>query len=131
MRATALDNLLRPNRVYRVVALFFLVFTFIDLACPWLCQEDVAGFPKIVQTQVAAGADTHPALSDSERQDDNKSKPENLEEDCFCCCTHLQPSYGPGTPAVNVMRAAYLRPLTNLPTAPPTGTDHPPRSASC
>jgi hypothetical protein len=131
MRVTGLDNLLRPNRAYRAVALFFLAFTFVDLACPWFCQEDLDGFTKIVQAQTTTDAGFSPSLNGDERQNSNPSKPESLEEDCFCCCTHLQPSSGPGAPSVSPLTAAYIPPPARLPTAPPAGTDHPPRSAAC
>jgi hypothetical protein len=131
MRAIRLDNLLRPNRAYRAIAIFFLVFTVIDLACPWLCQEDFAGVIGAGQAQKASGANIRAGLGGEEQQQDHDSQSGLIEEDCFCCCTHVQPSYRPILPAINFDNSGFLLPPAGLPTSPPISTYRPPRSASC
>ncbi|MGH9838038.1 MAG: hypothetical protein ACREEM_04565 [Blastocatellia bacterium] len=131
MRATALNNLLRPNRAYRVIAIFFLAFTFIDILYPWLCQEEMANLTGAVHAQKAPGANKQSDLAGDEGQNDRDSKPGALEEDCFCCCSHVQPSFGTGVSDTNVSDSVFLLPPANLPIPQPSGIDHPPRSASC
>lgn len=131
MRAIRLDKLLRPNRAYRAIAIFFLVFTVIDLACPWLCQEDLAGMTVAGHAQKAPEAAIRAGLVGDERQKNHDSKSGLIEEDCFCCCQHVQPSYRPLMPASNLNSSGFPLPPAGLPTPPPIGTYHPPRLASC
>ena len=131
MRAIQLDNLLRPNRAYRAIAIFFLVFAFTDLACPWLCQEDFAGLTGQGHAQKSPEAIVSADLRSEDHQQDQDSKSGTLEEDCFCCCSHVQPSCRPIMPAISPDNSGFPLPLAGLPVPPPTGTYHPPRSASC
>lgn len=131
MRAIRLDKLLRPNRAYRAIAIFFLVFTVIDIACPWLCQEEFGGTPGAANAQKASEANTRAGLGGEGRQQDHDSKSGLIEEDCFCCCSHLQPSYRPITPNVKPNNSVFSLPSAILPTPPSMGTYHPPRSTSC
>lgn len=131
MWATKLNKLLRPNRAYRVIAIFFLVFTVIDLACPWLCQEDWAACTGVGHVQQKLEADTRAGLRGKEQRPDHDSKSGAFEEDCFCCCSHVQPSYWPIVPATNFDHWGFPLPPSGLPIPPPLGTYRPPRSAYC
>lgn len=125
------NNPIRPNRFHRGIAIFFLVFAFIDLVCPGLCQADFAdpGAQRIAQ--LASDTKSQALVATGGPQHERDSHSQTLEEDCFCCCPHLQPSFGLIAPVINVKPSVLSAPLSHLPTAPPTGTDHPPRLISC
>lgn len=131
MRAIRLDNVLRPNRVYRVVALFFLVFTFIDLACPGICRDDFDDLGTQIPAQIAAKTIVQSYAPDAGQQERRDSRPQPLEEDCFCCCPHILPTYQIESPVLTAKLPQHPAPAASLPNAPPGGTYHPPRSASC
>jgi hypothetical protein len=122
------NNLVRPNRLYRAVAVFFLLFTVFDLTSSWPCPED--GLENSFTQQSAQATQFLASLeSPSTDQTDHQPGSNSEEHDCFCCCTHLAP--------VEVIRVADLRVtatvipwnVTSLPIAPPQKTEHPPRLA--
>ena len=68
----------RTGRPARVIAVFFLLWTGIDLVNPNLCGSDQQTGPRSALTQsvVISGGS-----SQATRNGDT--------EDCFCCCHHL------------------------------------------
>ena len=130
MKVPRLANLLRPNRVYRGIAVFFLLFTFADLACPGLCRDEFDELSLSAQTQSLA--DTTMTVNAGEAgEPEQHSQGGSLEEDCFCCCPHLLPVYMPSSADVAAILHQYPPRLNSLPTAPPNCTDHPPRTTAC
>jgi hypothetical protein len=81
--------------------------------------------------QKAPEATIRAGLTGDEQQKNHDSKSGLIEEDCFCCCQHVQPSYGLITPATNCDNSVFHLPSAGLPTPPPISTYRPPRSASC
>ena len=131
MRGVRFENLIRPNRVYRVIAVFFLLFTCIDLACPSLCEEELGGMTKASRIQNAPDYIAAQILNDGEQPNSHDSKSSVAEEDCFCCCPHLQPSYRLITPTLHVNDRQFSFLPVGLPTPPSISAYHPPRLASC
>lgn len=129
MRVMRYINLTRPNRFYRGIAIFFLLFTVFDLASAWPCQED--GLENFSATQQSGPAfrSVTSFESPSSDQPDHQSNSDLEEHDCFCCCTHVAPVDIVRITNLSVLAAAIPRDLFNLPTAPIQGTDHPPRLA--
>ncbi|MCW5968688.1 MAG: hypothetical protein KIT57_09250 [Blastocatellales bacterium] len=119
------NNPAGPNRFYRAIAIFFLLFTVFDLSLPSLCQEDFQEIRIAAHSEQPESA--APPLPSHRPGDEPGSDTE--EHDCFCCCTHLTP--------VDMMRVADISysletipwGVISLPFAPPPGTDHPPRLA--
>jgi len=130
MKVSRLTNLLRPNRVYRGIAIFFLLFTIADLSCPGLCRDEFDDLYPLAQMQSLADTEMS-ACADNTGEPGQPSQRGSVEEDCFCCCPHLLPVFLPGTAEVEAILHHYPPRLNNLPTAPPNDTDHPPRTTAC
>lgn len=123
------NNLIRPNRLYRALAIFFLIFTAIDLTFPSLCQADEPTDPCATAVQPdASKTDNHfVGLSDPSAPTNSPAEHSEFEEDCFCCCSHIIPS--PHIGVAESFRQPRVAPATlaSLPAAPPHNTYHPPR----
>jgi len=135
-------NLMRPSRLRRVIVVLLLAFAFFDLAVvdvffPQLCGDGQAShsFTSPVESteKVAADKSTGKIAAELAPVRDHGSQPSQdshqspMDEDCFCCCSHIIPS-----PHVNVVAFNYPPQLddpaiTSLPLPPPHGAFHPPR----
>jgi hypothetical protein len=129
MRLVKNNNLIRPNRFYRGIAIFFLLFTAFDLTSSWPCQED--GLENFAVTRQADYAAQSVAASETtpSEQPDHQPGSGVEEHDCFCCCTHLVPISIVRVADLRIQAEAIPRTLISIPSAPPQGTDHPPRLA--
>lgn len=134
MKVPRFNNLLRPNCVYRGIAVFFLLFTLADLTFSGFCCDEFIELSPSAQTQslpdTMTSADTADT-DDSNQQGKQHSQSGAMEEDCFCCCIHILPVTVQDSSGIAVIQHQYLVQPVNLPTAWLNGTDHPPRSASC
>jgi hypothetical protein len=121
MSFVAHPNPLKPNRLYRGVALFFLLFTLADLACPQLCRDELIEWPHSAAVPPAMRASTTTGPTET------PARGAGLEEDCFCCCTHVLPSLM--SHALRLEAGLFnFAPLPgSLPSPPPQDTFHPPR----
>ncbi len=124
-----LNKLIRPNRFYRGVAIFFLVFTAFDLTFLPDCNEDGPALPSISQKADRDNGFAASFESPSSDQPDHHSVPGAEDHDCFCCCTHLIPATRISLSDLPFSTEAVPRNLINLPVAPSQATDHPPRLA--
>jgi hypothetical protein len=118
------------ERVVRVIAILFLVYTGADLTSPEFCGEEM-GIPSFAQTASSTGGRTDAAsATDASESQDSPSEPIHSDEDCFCCCTHVLP--GHATAPVDVPEFtslfAALR-LIDVASAPLKSPYHPPRFA--
>jgi len=126
---------MKSGRLRRGMVIFLLTFAFFDLTIvdmffPQLCGDEQAA-PSVAGPVESTEdpADESAAIRDQDSQPSRDSHQLPIDEDCFCCCSHIIPS-----PYVNV--AALNNPpqpgdpaVTSLPLAPPRGTFHPPRLA--
>ncbi len=76
--------------MYRLVAIFFLLWTLTDLSVPQLCLADFDAPATLAgASKRSDGACTH-------RSQPNGNGPANMpfqqDDDCFCCCSHVLPS---------------------------------------
>src|SRR5262245_31880154 len=90
------NNLIRPNRFYRAVAIFFLVFTAIDLTVPSFCSEEGLADERGTFAQSASDETVSGYKFTSSSGIDNScpnqpAHSSDVEEDCFCCCSHVIP----------------------------------------
>jgi len=69
----------RTGRTARVVAVFFLMWTGVDLVNPSLCATDQQTNSRLPLTEFAF------LTGDGSSQ----TSPNGDTEDCFCCCHHL------------------------------------------
>ncbi|MEP7271091.1 MAG: hypothetical protein ABI882_06280, partial [Acidobacteriota bacterium] len=127
-------NLLRSRRIHRSLAILLLAFAVFDMAIvdtffPQLCNDEQAltasstvNEPGRLSTSERLTAGTHR----SEPTPD--SHPDSLDEDCFCCCSHILPAFAVGE--VNPTEMNLITSLEDsLPSAPSQSTYRPPRNA--
>lgn len=142
MLLTLSEMLMKPGSLQRGIASFFLIFTFMDLVLIDLigqrrCSEEAAALSVVSTTSIVSEdiqeneaprlASVQNAAHNQPAQPANHKPAGALDEDCFCCCSHLIPgirmdiavlngSPQPGDPAIRF-----------IPSSPPRGTFHPPR----
>jgi hypothetical protein len=132
-------NLMKPGYLRRGIAIFFLIFTFMDLVCIDLlwqrgCAEEATVLTLLSKTSVVSEVIQENGVSGlaqnaAQNQPGHPAddKPAGIDEDCFCCCSHLihgirievsvlNGSPQPGDPAILI-----------IPSSPSRGTFHPPR----
>ncbi len=131
MTSYRIPKLVMTERVVRVIAILFLVYTGADLTVPGFCAEEM-GMPKFAQTPSSTGvfSDNAFVAGAGESRQDPPSEPRHSDEDCFCCCTHVLP--GDATAPVDVPELTSLfAPLGIIDVASPPlkGPYHPPRFA--
>lgn len=115
----------------RGLAVFLLVFTLFDLVlldtfAPQFCDGEISSF-SVINTPPPPDTlqfrTTTPPCSESPAQS------EPLEEDCFCCCSHIIPSPFVSVAHLNLGSPPAESSLNSLPSAPPRDAFHPPRIA--
>ena len=135
MAAGILDNQRKRRAGQRVVSLLLLLLCFSDLAIadvffPGSCEGD-SEMP-LVRAQSSTTTELHQGISSLALQQESQPAPAEstpVEEDCFCCCTHIVPVafYKFARPLLQTEPIASY-PLS-VPTAPHTKLFHPPRLA--
>jgi hypothetical protein len=123
---------LRQSYLSRGVALFFILFTFVDLSMPEFCSEELGGRSLPMANSTASFYDSHelslsPASDHSERNKTGNS--EHADEDCFCCCAHIVPGKRFKVDVVELDSFLSETADISLPTSPPDTPFHPPRLA--
>ena len=124
------SNRLRGGIVILLLALAFVDLTLIDLISPQLCNDELLG-PALLHS--AESAEQRVAVLQQTSQNDSEpgrgSQSPVTDEDCFCCCSHIIPSYSIDViepvsgPRINLLLTGAL------PSPPPQDTFHPPRHA--
>jgi hypothetical protein len=121
-------NLMRPSRLRRGIAIFFLIFTFTelvfeDMVGPRLCCA-VGGIDACEELSMKESGWTASVESHSPER---PAGPTVLDEDCFCCCPNIIPGVSMIVTALNDSPQPDASTATPLPKAPPRDTFHPPR----
>ncbi len=136
MKSKLNRDLGRKGHLVRGVAIFFLLFTFADIAFPQVfCREGISAFLSERPVPVSATSDTAIAFVASMRRSDDSrpDTPSNQaphEEDCFCCCCHVMTvTVVVNCQALIVKSAPFTRHQDRLPTAPLQSPFRPPRHA--
>jgi hypothetical protein len=124
-------NKFASSRLVRVVALLFLAYTAIDIACPELCRGEGTAAEEIGVANTPTAANQARIFISSATQPGGESSTEPCcDEDCFCCCAHIVPA--PITVSIGSSESASLASaeqyLTILTPALPSEF-HPPRFA--
>ena len=129
------NNLLKPGYLHRGIAIFFLLFTLMDIMLPQYCEEEMA-FSSAAETIIISdhhnnNAINNDAVIESTRSDTDPAVPASPENEdcCFCCCAHVLPAKH-----FFVAEAFIIEIFSNLqdlfiPSSPPQSTYHPPRFA--
>jgi hypothetical protein len=126
-------NLMRLDRLRRGVAIFLLVFAFFDMAIvdvffPQACgEQQMSTHSAGPVDSIEEGAGESMAVKNRDSQPGQDSHESYVDEDCFCCCSHIIPSPHVNVGALNFPPQAGDPSITSLPSAPPRGAYHPPR----
>ena len=126
----------RHDYFVRGIALYFILFTFGDIALPQIfCREE----PGCLLTERSASVRTsdgtkNEAVAVSRQSDDSQpSAPSDQaphEEDCFCCCGHIVlVAIFADSNALSAESLLFPVHQDRLPTSPPQNQYRPPRSA--
>jgi hypothetical protein len=133
MQSKLLQSLMRWDRLRRGVAIFLLAFAFFDLAVvdmfsPQLCGDEQVPLsltgPADSSEEVAGESGT---INTHDSRPDQDSHQSPIDEDCFCCCSHIIPSPHMNVAASNCPPPPGASAITSFPLAPPRDTFHPPR----
>src|SRR2546423_1872657 len=73
--------------MYRWVAIFFLLWTLIDLSVPQICMAEFDAPPSV------PGASYKPLTASPQHDDESSNVPFQRDDDCFCCCSHVVPAF--------------------------------------
>lgn len=127
------QNLMRSGRLRCGLASFLLAFAFFDMAVvdtffPQLCGDhQVSHFGASQVESTEKIADELASIRDHGSQPVQDSRQSPIEEDCFCCCSHIIPSPHVKVATLNCPPQLSDPAVTSLPLAPPHGAYHPPR----
>ncbi len=113
---------MRQRNSHRWLAIFFIAFALADCWFSDYCCEE----KRIGSLSGARGA-TNINIDSSDSTNEQPADSAPIEEECFCCCTHILP--GIHFEAVSLEARLPENDLTNphLPSPPPQNAFHPPR----
>lgn len=116
--------------LYRGIAVFFVLFTFVDISSPHLCCDELNGLASAAQGSTINAPvvdDRIPAIDKDDSVPQQPATPPASEEDCFCCCSHVLPGVSFSV-AVLHFKSPQVDPQTDsLLTPPLKALYHPPR----
>lgn len=125
----------KKRRVFqRATALLLLTLSFADMAIidvflPELCEREGA-IVAVADAIIASNKDNAKHLTDaSDTKNHESSSPLAVDEDCFCCCSHILPTSHFNFPALSIRSEQVISVMTFLPTSPPLQLYRPPRIA--
>lgn len=121
----------RQSYISRGIAIFFLLFTVVDLATPHLCGEEM-GLPlSSVGSSISSAVDSARtatlSIAAHDSNQEESSAPTQADEDCFCCCSHILPGLHFVVEGVLLETINTDQIISSLPTGPPDKHYHPPR----
>lgn len=133
MQSKLLQSLMRLDRLRRGVAIFLLAFAFFDLAVvdmfsPQLCGDEQVSHSltgPVDSTEEVAGEAGAIKTHDSQPGQDSHQSP--IDEDCFCCCSHIIPGVCISVAVLNGSPQPGASAISSLPLSPPRDAFHPPR----
>ena len=102
----------------KTVAVLVLAWALGDLTVPGLCQTDFPNFGAAKSTSISAQSTVF-------HQQQSQSA---VEDDCFCCCTHVAPTIPVAMTGLAIAVAEWPPFLIEKPRASSSSLYHPPRS---
>lgn len=133
-----LKKLLTENVLYKALALFFVMFTFLDIMLFGYCSEELQFLDDcLLEVSESSSVKTFSILEDKsfdsnaleQEHTEHKQAPCSPDKDCcFCCCAHwvlTSKLYLDKTETVLPMQAPNK---IYLPESPPRKTYRPPRA---
>lgn len=125
----------RRQKLFRAVAILFLLYTGADLLAPQVCAEE-RGLTTIEANDVKASSPdlasyVSSLVSDvSNREHNQVPDQQQRDEDCFCCCAHIIPgSVFHGSSISEIISISLPTKQALIPLQLPKAYFHPPRLA--
>lgn len=138
MQSGSHTRLIFQCKLYSLIAIFFVVFTFVDISSPRQCCEEFVAFANSAERAATTNSDVlneaartdegTPSILSSDSQPTQPATPSSTEEeDCFCCCSHVLPglSFSVAVVHFNSLKAEPQQDC--LLTPPRRALYHPPR----
>lgn len=131
-----LKNLLKENVLYKALALFFVMFTFLDIVLFGYCCEElpftdncISEVTESFSIEISQPIENKIVILTDLEQKHTEDKQSSTDKDCcFCCCAHwvlTNKLYLDKTETVLPLQAPNK---IYLPESPPRKTYHPPRA---
>ena len=122
----------RRQKIFRAIAILFLLYTGADLLAPQICAEE-RGLTTIESNDLQATTPNHVSSFSSEiaKKEHNQlpDQPQR-DEDCFCCCAHVIPgSVFHGSSISEIVSISLPTKQALIPLQLPKAYFHPPRFA--
>lgn len=122
------------QRLFRGIAILFVLYTAFDLANPQICNDGSSFIPESHITQLSRNDTTSAPITSvqSVKSSKNTEVPDQPtpDEDCFCCCAHVMPMSIFDSNLLAQIRPEFLTPThVGIPTPRPKTYFHPPRFA--
>lgn len=125
-------------RLYCLIAIFFVLFTFVDIFSPRQCCEELVGFADSAAPAATTNSDAldqaarsdegTPSIAASDNQPTQPATPSSTqEEDCFCCCSHVLPGLSFSVAVLHFKSLDAEPQQDSLLTPPLRALYHPPR----
>lgn len=113
-------------RVFRGIAIFFLLYTGAEMTAPQYCSE---AFGRITSEISASNVTSTPtAVSSHSDKEQQPQRHSSGEEDCFCCCAHVLPAIPDSLNAAPAMRISLVDLQKSGLASPPLQSPyHPPK----
>jgi hypothetical protein len=106
----------------------------VDMISPQLCGDASGAIAGTIPVDNACGrsdqtATVKVAIIDQDSLPQQDSSQESVEDECFCCCSHVLPCSLVNHVTLNRMPRIGVTLIKSLPSPPPQDTFHPPRQA--
>lgn len=125
----------RRQKLFRAIAILFLLYTGADLLAPQICAEE-RGLTAIEANDPLANTPALPSYVSSVASERPKKEHNQLpgqeqrDEDCFCCCAHVIPgSVFHGSSISEIVSISLPTKQALIPLQLPKAYFHPPRFA--
>lgn len=125
----------RRQKIFRAIAILFLLHTGVDLLAPQVCAEERG----LIIIEANELQDTAPDLASyvsslasaaSTKEHNQAPDQQQRDEDCFCCCAHVVPaSVFHGNSISEIISISLPTKQALVPLQLPKAYFHPPRFA--
>jgi hypothetical protein len=122
---------MRQGLLHRWFAVLLFMFASADLSAdmisPQLCCEGIGNLVVSVASSNQNLNDESALVAAEDFGHEQSESPSNIDEDCFCCCSHILPGIHFDVSVLDIKPPSSLLINTFLPTPPPQKTFRPPR----
>lgn len=128
-----ITKLLRQSYLHRGLAIFFVLFIFLDITNPDICVEEFVQASTTIEVSTSDRSSDHAKIDndcinkDQTPADSHQNAQTNERDCCFCCCSHWVMSKKILIPMFfTIKQPLYKLTSVSLPDSPPQNIFHPP-----